>query len=113
MKMFSAIKIKIIAALTAIGGVLLLMLGLERSKRKAAEFKARIEESNRKNLEASAAVNESIEKERRTWDKSQNERHRQNLKEIEKLDDESLSDADFINQSAKLLKRSNNPKRTH
>jgi len=111
--MFSQIKIWAIAAGIAIIGILKIMLGMEKSKRKSAELMARIEESNRKNLEASAAVNESIEKERRTWDKSQNERHKRNLKEIEKLDDESLSDADFINQSAKLLKRSNNPKRAH
>lgn len=106
--MFSNLKIWAIAAGAAIIGILKIMLGLERSKRKQAEQRARIEESNRKDLEKTAKIQSDIEKERRNWDEKITNEHKQKLEDIEKLDDESLNDADFIAKSIELLKRPDN-----
>jgi len=86
--MFSGIWAKISAGLAVIGGVLLLMLRGEKSKRKAAELEASIEKENRKNLQNAKKVVEEIQENRQKFDEEQEKNHTADIVELEKLKNE-------------------------
>jgi len=86
--MFSGIWAKISAALAVVGGILVLMLRGEKSRRKVAEFEASTEKGNRELLEEEKKVLNEIDKGRKEWDEQQEKTHLDNVIELEKLKNE-------------------------
>lgn len=103
--MFKSLWIKLSGVLAVIGGILLLMLRGERSKRKAAVLEANIEKGNREHLEKERDIISNIDENRQDWNKKQSEEAIYNAQFAESLKDSN--DADTVDNLVSLLNKNN------
>lgn len=104
--MLSSIWAKISGVLAVIGGILLLMLRGEKSKRKAAELEASIEKGNREHLEKDRVIISNIDEEREEWKNQQSDEAIYNAQFTENLKSNDDNHA-VVDQLTSVLNKNN------